>query len=148
MPEDILAALLLVQNPSLRSLIVFLNCSALLPVLKLYEHLTDGTTEGMNLSNIIHNEHLGSHPHHRQSFPQSNQHRTLLRHPSYTYEGNMATVLTQNSYTSQPHLFTHAHHATHFPPSPPISEDSAKRLPSIQSLIEMSDPGDASPERK
>ena len=62
----------------------------------------------------------------------------------------MASVLTQNPYTSQPHFFAHAAHATHSSPSPSISEDSTeKRLPSIQSLIKMSDPGKASPpERK
>ena len=93
----------------------------------------------MNLSSIIHNEHRGSHSHHQQSFPPFDQHQNLRRHPNYTYEGNMASVLTpQNPYTSQPHLFAHPPHS---PPSPPISDDpSAKRLPSIQSFIEMSDP--------
>ena len=58
----------------------------------------------------------------------------------------MASVLTQNPYTSQPHLFTHSPYSS---PSPPVSEDpGTKRLPSIQSLIEMSDPDTPSQECK
>lgn len=98
----------------------------------------------MNLSSIIHNEHRGSHSRHQKPF--GNQHQPLQRLPNYTHERNMASVLTHNPYTSQPHLFTHPPSS---PSSPPLSEDSsAKRLPSIQSLIEMSDPGSASSERK
>ena len=97
----------------------------------------------MNLSSIIHNEHRASHSRHQKPF---DQHQTLQRLPNYTNEGNMASVLTHSPYTSQPHLFTHPPNS---PSSPPVSEDSsAKRLPSIQSLIEMSEPGSASNERK
>ena len=97
----------------------------------------------MNLSSIIHNEHRASHSRHQKPF---RQHQTLQRLPNYTHEGNMASVLTHSPYTSQPHLFTHPPNS---PSSSPVSEDpSAKRLPSIQSLIEMSEPGSAGNERK
>lgn len=49
----------------------------------------------------------------------------------------MATVLTPNPYTNQPHLYTHATHASLLPS---VEDPCSNRLPSIQSLIDMPDP--------
>jgi len=103
------------------------------------EYLTNyPSTEVMNLSSIIHNEHRNSHSHsHQQATPQFHRPLTSRNRTAPSHERNMATVLTPNPYTSQPHLYTHA---THPSPSPSVEDPCFNRLPSIQSLIDMPDP--------
>lgn len=87
----------------------------------------------MNLSSIVH-EHHNSYSH-QSILHHSKQPRTTRNRTTPIYEGNMAAILTPNSYTSQPHLHTHTSPS---PLSPPALAPN-KRLPSIKSLIGMSE---------